>query len=167
MKRNIIAFFLLAMSLQMMGCVNARIVMLSQTNYPPITEEEVKIYENEADLPAQFEKVAIITVSNASSFDRRKWIRVRVKCAKIGANGVYTRMENRASSGARVAAAIFGTIATDKSEFVAIRTTENESRPKTSYPTISTIAPKADVVPKVELDRKNSISVGTVVLFEH
>jgi hypothetical protein len=112
------------------SCVSSRIVMLANTtSLGGISNpDEVTIFIDAADLPTEYQKIAIITTSYVSGMDKAKWRRVRERCAEIGANGVYTQMENRASGGAKVAAAIFGTVASDKAEFIAIRYNKQQTK---------------------------------------
>jgi|GEM_PF-6296413 len=113
---------LLMLALLLSACSSSRIIMLGSSQvYPPTNPEQVIIYVDAADLPVSYDKLAIISTNYVAGADKSKWRNVRKKCAAIGANGVIPKMELRASGGAKVAAAIFGTVATDKAEFLAIR----------------------------------------------
>lgn len=111
----------LALVFFMVSCAYTRVVPLASATYPAISVDEVTIFVDEADLPEEYEKVAIITTDYTSGYDQTKWNSVKRKCASIGCNGVYQKMEQRATSGEKIAGAIFGTGTSDKAEFIAIR----------------------------------------------
>ena len=117
--KNLLFFLLLTVILS--SCAYTRVIPLKDKTYPPIPVEEVTIFVDEEDLPEEFEKVAIITTDYSSGYDKTKWNSVKKKCASIGCNGVYQKFEKRASSGEKIAGAIFGYSTSDKAEFIAIR----------------------------------------------
>lgn len=112
---------LMLMTLVISSCAYTRIIPIKDKTYPPILVEEVIIFVDEADLPDEYEKVAIITTDYSSGYDKTKWNSVKKKCASIGCNGVYQKFEKRASSGEKIAGAIFGYGTSDKAEFIAIK----------------------------------------------
>ena len=117
--KNLLLFILVA--LLVAACAYTRVIPLKDKTYPPIPIENVTIFVDEADLPVEFEKVAIITTDYSSGYDETKWKSVKKKCASIGCNGVYQKFEKRATTGEKIAGAIFGYSTSDKAEFIAIK----------------------------------------------
>lgn len=152
------------------SCSSSRIVLLNSTQkYAPIMTEQVIIYTNEQDIPTNYQKLAIITTNYVAGQDKSKWRNVRNKCAKIGANGVISEMELRASAGARVAAAIFGGFAQDKAEFLAIRVTDKNSNQNEKTKIENRIVQNSTLIPTTlqqKIDKQKKMGIGANVLFD-
>jgi len=73
------------------SCVTSSVTRLTTTSFQPTTPAEVKIFVEYEDLPAEYEKVALINVTYHPRYANMKWDRARKKAAKLGCNGVYER----------------------------------------------------------------------------
>ena len=104
------------------ACVQTSATMLSSKTFPPLSPEEVTIYVSEEDIPAEYEKVAIINATGSSSYtnEAQLYEAVRKRAAKIGANGVLLSEIKEPGTGAKVAAAVFGYDTQRKSQMIAI-----------------------------------------------
>lgn len=103
------------------SCVQYTYLGNAQKTYP-INFDEVQVFENEKDLPAEYEKVAILSFDNSSKF---KYDDAKQKASEIGCNGVILKSYTKATLLEKV---IVGE--TDKSEFIAIRFMVNGQYPK-------------------------------------
>ena len=119
MKR---ALWPVLMVLLFAGCVTASSTRLDSQVYPPIHPDQVTIYLDEADIPGEYEKVALITLrGNYQATDEAKMFRkARKEAAKLGANGVLVQEVRDPSTGAKVAAALIGVGGDRKGEVIAI-----------------------------------------------
>lgn len=119
--KNFAIFVLFSISVSFFSCASADAIMLSQKRYPPLASPElVQIFLDEKDLPPNFEKVALIKSEVVSGYDKAQWKKIKARCAQIGANGVWLKTTTEAKNGEKIAAAVFGTLTTDKAELVAI-----------------------------------------------
>lgn len=116
----------LLLTLLLAGCVQTQATMLSGETYPPTLESDVVIYLSEADIPGEFKKIAIINAQGESSWtnEQQMYTAARKRAAKIGAHGVLIEEVDEPGSGAKVAAAIFGTGTTRRGQMIAIRLIE-------------------------------------------
>lgn len=114
--------FLFLLSVIFVSCVSTSATMLSSKTFPPLTPEEVTIYLSEDDIPGEYERIAIINARGDSGMtnERQLYEAVRKRAAKIGANGVLHAVIEEPGSGAKVAAAVFGTSTSRKAEMIAI-----------------------------------------------
>lgn len=122
-------------ALLLIGCVAAQTTMLDPTKqYAPIDPTKVRVFLDEKDIPGEYTKVAVIHAQGESSWtnENKMIAKAREKAAAIGANGIMVTHLEEPSSGAKVAAAIFGVGATRRGEIIAIRFDESaESKPDT------------------------------------
>ena len=104
------------------GCVSTEHAMLSSKTFPPLLPEDVTIYMSEDDIPGEYEKIAIINAKGSAEMTTtsKMYDAVKKEAAKIGANGVLFSAVTEPGSGAKVAAAIFGTGTTRRAEMIAI-----------------------------------------------
>lgn len=119
MKRLMWPLFLVLM---FTGCVTASSTKLDSQDYPPIHPDQVTIYLDEADIPGEYKKVALINLrGNYQATDEAKMFRkARKEAAKMGANGVLVQKVKDPSTGAKVAAALIGVGGDRKGEVIAI-----------------------------------------------
>lgn len=94
------------------GCVQYTYLGTSKKSYP-INFDDVQVFESEKDLPAEYEKVAILILKNV---DRFKFDEAKEKASNIGCNGVLMRSYDKASFLERTL-----TLNGDEAEFIAIR----------------------------------------------
>lgn len=118
--RQIIPALVLALAVS--GCITTSVTPLSGKTYPPVHADAVTIYLREADVPGEYEKVAIIYAKGdyATTDEAQMFKAVRKKAAKLGANGVLLEEVTEPSTGAKVANHFLGTGANRKGELVAI-----------------------------------------------
>lgn len=104
------------------SCAFSKATMIdAKHTYTTIPLDSVKIFLDERDLPIKYEKIAVISTSFSQNYDNAKWKSVKNKCAEIGANGVYQKSIQRASTADKIAGAVFGYSTMDKAEFIAIK----------------------------------------------
>lgn len=110
------------LALVISGCISTSVTPLSGKTYPPVSEADVVIYLDEADIPGPYEKVAVIYARGdyAMTDESLMFKTVRKKAAKLGANGVLLREITEPSTGAKVAQVLLDTDASRKSELIAI-----------------------------------------------
>lgn len=71
------------------GCVHTSVTRLSTEEYPPLSPSEVAIYLEEEDIPADYEKVALIYVEASERIGIDElYEETREEAAKLGANGI-------------------------------------------------------------------------------
>ncbi|MEZ4423382.1 MAG: hypothetical protein R3E98_08240 [Gemmatimonadota bacterium] len=116
-----------ALSLALVGlsaCVTTNAVMLDPlASYPPVPEAEIVVYVDEADVEAEFVKIALIYAEgDADLHDQSQFVEaMRKKAAEIGAHAIILEDFEEPSTGARVAEAILGTSAERRARVLAIR----------------------------------------------
>lgn len=116
------SFYTLLVAVIFAGCVQTTATMLSSKNYPELTPEEVTIYLEESDIPAEFEKLALLnaTGSTAHTNEQQMYEAMKKRAAKIGANGILFQPIDEPGQGAKIAGALLGTGTNRKAEMVAI-----------------------------------------------
>ncbi|HLA62971.1 MAG TPA: hypothetical protein VK610_00975 [Rhodothermales bacterium] len=117
------AAFSIAFSLVLIaGCVQTQATMLGGQTYPPITEDQVRIYLNVDEIPGRYDQVAILHAQGATGYtnESQMYEALRRRAARIGANGVVVGNINEPGAGAQVAAAVFGMTTTRRGEALAI-----------------------------------------------
>ena len=117
------------------GCVAAQMTMLGgATKQAPIPEDQVQVFMSEKDVPGEYVKIAIVHTQGESIWTNEQGMikKAQKETAKIGANGIIIESINEPSSGAKVAAAIFGVGTTRRGQIVAIRYKPKESNPDTT-----------------------------------
>jgi len=122
--KNIFLPILLAIFVS--GCVQTQATMLSGETYPPTLESEVVIYLSEEEIPGEFKKIAIINAQGESGWtnESQMYNAAKKRAAKIGAHGILIEEVKEPGSGAKVAAAIFGTGTTRRGQMIAVRLLE-------------------------------------------
>ena len=106
------------------GCVSTNHVPLGSPNtYPAVAPEEVQVFLTEADVPAEFEKIALINATGESSWtDEAQMVRaMQKKAGELGANAIILGEFKEPSAGAKVAGAFLGTSVERKGQVLAIR----------------------------------------------
>jgi hypothetical protein len=106
------------------GCVTSQVIRLgSKTDYAAIPVESVQVFVQESDIPGKHEKLALIKLSGDSDLtnETRMIDEAKRAAASIGANGVVLGAINEPSTGAKVAAAVFGVSTTRKGDVLAVR----------------------------------------------
>lgn len=105
------------------ACVQTNAAVLDVTaKRAPICSDGVKIYPDTSSIGGRYEEVAILNSTGESNWTSEEGMlnSQRQKAAELGANGVLYQAINEASSGAKVAAAIFGTGTQRKGHSLAI-----------------------------------------------
>ena len=110
------------LSMMLTGCVQTSATMLSSKEFPPLTPEEVTIYLSEEDIPADYEKVAILNATGSTAYtnEQQMYEAMKKRAAKVGANGILHQQIKEPSQGAKIAGALFGTGTNRKAEMIAI-----------------------------------------------
>lgn len=106
------------------ACVTTNSVPLGAgTVYPAVPPEQVQVFLTEADVPGEFEKVALINARGETSWtDEEKMVKAMQKEAgKLGANAIILGEFKEPSAGVKVAAAVLGTGTERKGQVLAIR----------------------------------------------
>ena len=121
-SRRTVTALVAVVAIALAGCITTSVTPLSGKTYPPLHADEVTIYLREADIPSEYEKVAIIYAKGdyATTDEAQMLKAVRKKAAKLGANGVLLEEVTEPSTGAKVANHFLGTGANRKGELVAI-----------------------------------------------
>lgn len=119
MKRTPLLVLLLAL---LTGCISTSTVPLDGAQRAPIHPDEVTIYLDAADVPAGFEKVAIIYAEgdHAATDQARLFKKVRKEAARVGANGVLIQQVKEPGTAAKVAQVVLGLEADRQAEMIAI-----------------------------------------------
>jgi len=96
MKIRIFIFGLLVcvIALIAIGCVTAKATMLNpDVQFDPVPWENVKVYYDEADVPGEFETIAIIRSEGKEVFttEEKMLEKMRKKAGAIGANGIILK----------------------------------------------------------------------------
>jgi hypothetical protein len=88
----------------------------------PVPPDQVAVYRTFANVPGEYEEVALLNSSGEASWtnEEQMFNSMRKKAGQIGANGVVLDAVNEPSSGAKVAAAIFGVGADRRGQAIAI-----------------------------------------------
>lgn len=104
------------------GCISTSVVPLNNKKYAPVHPDEVTVYLEEADIPGEFDKVAVLHSRGdyAWTDEARLFKNARKKAAKIGANGLLVRKLKEPNTGDKVAQVLVGTEAKRRSEMIAI-----------------------------------------------
>lgn len=104
------------------GCVSTSVTPLSGQSYPSLQPDDVVIYLSEQDIPAEYDKIALIYArgDHAMTDEARMFKAVRKKAARLGANGVLLQEVREPSTGAKVANHLLGVGADRKGEMLAI-----------------------------------------------
>ncbi len=119
-------WLLTGIALAVMGCVqtNATILNPSAQAYPAVHQDSVRIFVSEDDLEGyEFERIAIVNAKGSGTYTNEDNMlnAMRKKAGKLGANAIIMPKIDEPGSGAKVAAAIFGTDTQRKGEVIAIR----------------------------------------------
>ncbi len=120
------SLFIVLIMCTITSCVSTKAVLLAPESfqYDPVLPEEVRIFVDESELDTlEYVRIAIIEATGSSGFTSQAGMykAIRKKAAKLGANGVLMPNIKEASSGAKVAAAIFGTGTQRRGEAIEIR----------------------------------------------
>lgn len=109
-------------ALLLTGCVSTSVTSLNNKPYPPLQPSQVVLYLDEADIPGEYEKVAILySRADHNLTNENKMLKnARKKAAKIGANGLLLKRLKEPNTGDRVAQVLLGTQADRRGEMVAI-----------------------------------------------
>ena len=116
------------------ACIRTQLTRLSDSSYSAIDPEEVRVYLTEDDVKGEYDKIGLIHAQGTASWTNEQQMieAARKKAASIGANGIILGNINEPSSGAKVAAKIFGTYTTRRGEVVAIYVKSFEVPPESN-----------------------------------
>lgn len=108
--------------LVMTGCISTSVTPLTGRSYPSLQPDDVVIYLHESDIPADYDKIALIYARGDYTMtdEARMFKAVRKKAAKLGANGVILQDVREPSTGAKVADHFLGVGADRRGELLAI-----------------------------------------------
>jgi hypothetical protein len=123
MRRKNYSMGLLALVL-MAGCISTNAVRLGEpTQYPPVAPEEVQVFLKEADVKADFDKIAIINAEGNYSYatDEKLVDAMKKKAAKLGANAIIIDEFKDPSTVEKIADAVVGVGGTKTGKVLAIR----------------------------------------------
>jgi hypothetical protein len=127
MNKTFIAFTFIFFAFSFVGCANSSETFMTTHRYEPIPLTDVVVFVSEADLPKEYEKVALIETTFLSDGEKFMWKSVTQKAAKLGANGVYMLSKKETPKGVQLATALLvGVPTSDKAQFVAIRFQKQE-----------------------------------------
>ena len=114
----------LAILVATVACVSTNAVILapSPVKRPPVPADQVRIYRTADQVKSKYEEIALLNSSGESNWTNEQAMieSMRSKAGELGANAIILDAINEASSGAKVAAAIFGTGTQRKGRSVAI-----------------------------------------------
>ena len=118
--------FLLALPLLLLAsaCVSVSASRLGAgTPYPEVPKGRVLVYDTEADVPGEFEKVALLYVSgDANTISHRQMIEAaRKKAGRLGANAIVLGEFEDPKFTTRVASVIFNVPVERRTQMLAIR----------------------------------------------
>jgi hypothetical protein len=114
-----------AVLLMMSACVSVSASRLGTgTVYPEVAKGQVLVYQSEADVPGDYEKVALLYVSgDANSISHRQMIEAaRKKAGRLGANAIVLAEFEDPKFSTRVASVIFDVPVERRTQMLAIRT---------------------------------------------
>ena len=119
-------FLPLAALLLLVGCIQTQATLLDGTTYPPVHEDDVVIYLNEADIVGDWKPIAIIHAQGEAQWTRESQMlrKARERAGELGANGVLIKDINEPSAVAQVAGEVLGTGSTRRGRLIAIRVFE-------------------------------------------
>jgi hypothetical protein len=142
MNRTLARIVLVPALLSLGGCVSTHAEWLGT---PPsvqpqrVPQEQVRVFQREADLPQGYEKVAVIWVEGESNTvsNRRLVDAARRKAGYLGANAVVLGDFHEPSTGARILAGVLDVPLQKRTEILAVRV------PGVASPASETQAPSA------------------------
>ena len=105
------------------GCVRTQAVQLGLSQKrPPIPPDQVAIYRTAQQVPRKYEEVALLTSTGdyAMTDEGKMYKSMRDKAAKMGANAIILDSMKEPNNGAKIASAVFGTMANRKGKAIAI-----------------------------------------------
>jgi hypothetical protein len=106
------------------GCINTNAVELGQPRqYAAVSPEDVQVFLTEADVKADFDKVAIINAEGNYTFatDEKMVNAMKKKAAKMGANAIIIGEFKDPSTVEKIADAVVGVGGTKTGKVLAIR----------------------------------------------
>lgn len=120
MKRRLL---LPLLGVALCGCVAVNSTQLGRPGArPSVPKESVAIYRTADQVPGKYEEVAILNASGSTSWTNEAQMneKMREEAGKLGANAIILDATSEPSSGAKVAAAIFGVDVKRKGRALAI-----------------------------------------------
>ncbi len=119
------------------GCVSTNATMLNPTpqKRPVVAPSEIRIYRTLDQVLGKYEEIALLNATGESNWTNEQAMleSMRRKAGQVGANAIVLDAIAEAGSGAKVAAAIFGTGTQRKGRAIAIFVFP-DSAAKTSTP---------------------------------
>lgn len=106
------------------GCVRVNSTPVDPSaSYAPVPADEVRIFENEDEIPTSYEKVAIFHAEGTDSWtDQSDMLeKIREEAAKKGCNGLILGEIEEAGTGEKIANAFLGTGADREGRAIGIR----------------------------------------------
>lgn len=112
-------------ALALSACVTTNAVLLNPAAAPrpKVPPDSVRVFMVPGDVPGAYEQIAFITAEGSAEWTDQSGMveAMRRKAGDLGANGIILGGIDEPSSGAQVAAAIFGTGTTRRGRVLAIR----------------------------------------------
>lgn len=105
------------------GCTSTGIVRMSENTYPPISPDQVRVFEAGDEITGPYEKIAIITAEGDTDLTNKAAMikKMKKKAAELGANGIILGKFKEATTGQKISQVLLWTSANDKMEATAIR----------------------------------------------
>lgn len=105
------------------GCITTNTVPLGGATYPPVAPETVQVFAAEADVPGDFERIAIIYAEGSSEWTNQSNMveKMRREAAEVGGNGIVLGGFEEPSAGAQIAGAVFGVSPERRGQVLVIR----------------------------------------------
>lgn len=101
--------------------------------YPPISPDQVRVFEAGDEITVPYEKIAIITAEGDTDLTNKAAMikKMKKKAAELGANGLILGKFKEATTGQKISQVLLWTSANDKMEATAIRlkTKKRPARP--------------------------------------
>lgn len=128
MKRGLLAVAVLAMAL--CACVRTNVVQLGAPGrFAPVSPDSVRVFMTEADVHAEFEKVALIGAEGDYKWanDERMVREMKKRAGKLGANAIIMGDFTDPSTAGKIVAEVLGVSAERKGQVLAIRLTSQDA----------------------------------------
>ena len=125
----VVAFF------GLVGCTRTNAALMDNSVRLAATcPDAVKIYSSPSAVSAEYQEVALLNSTGSDGFTSEAGMMksMRQKAASVGANGIIMGNINEPSAGAKVAAAVFGTVTSRKGKSVAIFVSADTARVRTA-----------------------------------
>jgi hypothetical protein len=129
MRLNVITA--LALGAVVVGCTQTNAALMDNSVHLARTcPDGVKLYSSPSQVGVAYQEVALLNSTGDTDFTTESGMitSMRKKAAEVGANGIIMGNINEPGTGAKVAAAVFGTTTERKGKAVAIFVPSDEAR---------------------------------------